>query len=90
VLYSKKAYAVWRGTLCYILHMDKTNKKNTNRELQEQLRKAWDELDYAHIWLMASEWDEETDLDDKIVSAQNKARAYLELVDRISWTMRKR
>jgi hypothetical protein len=70
--------------------MNKTNKKNTNRDLQEQLRKAWDELDYAHIWLMASEWDEETDLDDKIISAQNKARAYLELVDRIAWTMRKK
>jgi len=70
--------------------MNNTNKKNTNRELQEQLRKAWDDLDYAHIWLMASEWDEETSLDDKIASAQQKARAYLELVDRIAWTMRKR
>jgi hypothetical protein len=70
--------------------MNNTNKKNTNRELQEQLRKAWDDLDYAHIWLMASEWDEETDIDDKIASAQHKARAYLEIVDRIAWTMRKK
>ena len=64
-------------------------KPNPYRELQEQLRKAWDELDYAHLWLTASEWDEQTNLDDKLNSAQQKARAYLELVDRISWTMRK-
>jgi hypothetical protein len=72
--------------LCYIYHMEKPN---PYRELQEQLRKAWDELDYAHLWLTASEWDEQTNLDDKLNSAQQKARAYLELVDRISWTMRK-
>ena len=66
------------------------NKKSTNnRDLQEQLRKAWDDLDYAHLWLMASEWDEKTEIFDKVAVAQQKARAYLELVDRIAWTMRK-
>ncbi len=69
---------------------NKNSNPNLNRELQEQLRKAWDDLDYAHLWLMASEWHEQTSLDDKLASAQQKARAYLELVDRISWTMRKR
>ncbi|MEO8285835.1 MAG: hypothetical protein ABI670_05330 [Chloroflexota bacterium] len=66
--------------------MDKTNPYS---QLQEELRKAWDELDYAHLWLTASEWDENTSMDDKLNSAQQKARRYLELVDRISWTMRK-
>ena len=75
-----------REAMCYIYRMEKTNPYT---ELQEQLRKAWDELDYAHLWLTASEWDEYTNLDDKLNSAQQKARAYLELVDRISWTMRK-
>jgi len=64
-------------------------KTNPYTELQTQLRKAWDDLDYAHLWLTATEWDEDTNLDDKLNSAQQKARAYLELVDRISWTMRK-
>lgn len=58
-------------------------------DLQDQLRKAWEDLEYAHLWLTASEWTEQTNLDDKLKSAQHKARAYLELVDRISWTMRK-
>jgi len=70
--------------------MDKhIDKKEIYRDLQEQLRKAWDELDYAHLWLNAGDWDEDTDIDDKIKSAQQKGRAYLELVNRISWTMRK-
>ena len=64
-------------------------KPNPYADLQAQLRKAWDELDYAHLWLTATEWDEETNLDDKLSTAQQKARAYLELVDRIRWTMRK-
>jgi hypothetical protein len=59
------------------------------RKLQEDLRHAWEQLEYTHLWLMASEWDEETDLDDKLADAQVKARAYTELVDRIAWTMRK-
>jgi len=65
------------------------NNKISYNELQDELRKAWDDLDYAHLWLMASEWNDETNLNDKLKSAQNKARAYLELVDRIGWMMRK-
>lgn len=65
------------------------DKKTDYHDLQNQLKKAWDDLDYAHLWLTASEWDEGTNLDDKLKSAQQKARVYLELVDRISWMMRK-
>ena len=58
-------------------------------KLQADLRRAWEELEYTHLWLTASEWDEATDIDDKLADAQVKARAYLELVDRIRWMMRK-
>jgi hypothetical protein len=58
-------------------------------QLQEDLRRAWEELEYAHLWLTASDWDDETDIDDKLASARVKARQYLEIVDRISWTMRR-
>jgi hypothetical protein len=57
--------------------------------LQDELRRAWEELEYAHLWLTASDWDDETDIDDKLASARVKARQYLELVDRLSWTMRR-
>lgn len=59
------------------------------QQLQDDLRRAWEELEYAHLWLTASEWDDNTDLDDKLISARIKARNYLELVDRLSWTMRR-
>lgn len=58
-------------------------------KLQEDLRRAWEQLEYTHLWLTASDWDDETDLDDKLADAQVKARTYLELVDRLAWTMRR-
>ena len=58
-------------------------------QLQDELRRAWEELEYAHLWLTASDWDDETDIDDKLSSARIKARQYLEIVDRLSWTMRR-
>jgi len=75
------------GWVCYICLMD--DKNEMLRGLQEDLRRAWEELDYAHLWLTASEWDEATDIDDKLNTGQQKARAYLELLNRISWVMRK-
>jgi hypothetical protein len=57
--------------------------------LQDSLRLAWEELEYAHMWLIASEWDSRTSMNDKLSSAQQKAHAYTQLVDRIAWTMRK-
>jgi hypothetical protein len=59
------------------------------KQLQDDLRHAWEELEYAHLWLTASEWGRETDIDDKLAAAQVKARVYLELVDRVSWMMRR-
>ena len=57
--------------------------------LQSDLRRAWEELEYAHLWLTASEWDATTSINDKLITAQQKARAYNELVDRIAWMMRR-
>jgi hypothetical protein len=57
--------------------------------LQNDLRRAWEELEYAHLWLTASEWDATTSINDKLNTAQQKARAYSELVDRIAWMMRR-
>jgi len=57
--------------------------------LQDALRRAWEELEYAHMWLIASEWDSRTSMNDKLSSAQQKAHAYTQLVDRIAWTMRR-
>jgi hypothetical protein len=57
--------------------------------LEDELRRAWEELEYAHLWLTASEWDTTTNINDKLNTAQQKARAYTELVDRIAWTLRK-
>ena len=74
--------------MCYSWGMDR-EKNELYRDLQEDLRKAWDELDYAHLWLTASEWGESTNIDDKLTTGQQKARAYLELLNRISWAMRK-
>jgi hypothetical protein len=57
--------------------------------LQSALRHAWEELEYAHLWLTASDWDATTKINDKLNTAQQKARAYNELVDRIAWMMRR-
>ena len=57
--------------------------------LQHDLRRAWEELEYAHLWLTASDWDAQTSINDKLNTAQQKARAYTELVDRIAWIMRR-
>jgi hypothetical protein len=57
--------------------------------LQDDLRHAWEELEYAHLWLTASEWDAQTSMNDKLATAQQKAHAYTQLVDRIAWTLRK-
>lgn len=59
------------------------------KKLQDDLRRAWEELEYSHLWLTGSDWDDETDIDDKLATAQVKARAYLEIVDRLSWMMRR-
>jgi hypothetical protein len=59
------------------------------RQLQDDLRRAWEELEYAHLWLTASDWDDDTNIDDKLSTARVKARAYQELVDRLSWMMRR-
>jgi hypothetical protein len=59
------------------------------RQLQNDLRRAWEELEYAHLWLTASDWDDDTNIDDKLSTARVKARAYQELVDRLSWMMRR-
>lgn len=58
-------------------------------QLQSDLRRAWEDLEYEHLWLTASEWDDDTNLDDKLQSARIKARTYLEIVERIGWTMRR-
>lgn len=58
-------------------------------KLQDDLRHAWEQLEYTHLWLTASDWNELTNIDDKLADAQVKARAYLELVDRLAWMMRR-
>ena len=68
--------------------MDEYNREHYRR-LQEEIRRAWEDLEYAHTWLVASDWDEDTSIDDKLASAQNKARVYTELVDRAAWTLRR-
>jgi hypothetical protein len=65
--------------------MDDINYTN----LQNELRRAWEQLEYTHLWLTGSDWDKDTDIDDKLADAQVKARAYLELVDRLAWMMRR-
>ena len=57
--------------------------------LQHDLRRAWEELEYAHLRLTASEWDAQTNINDKLITAQQKARSYTELVDRLAWMIRR-
>lgn len=57
-------------------------------QLQDELRTAWEELEYAHLWLNGSTWTEDLNLDDQLLAARLKARNYLELVDRLSWMLR--
>jgi hypothetical protein len=59
------------------------------KKLQDELRQTWEQLEYAHLWLTASDWTDETNIDDKLTTAQVRARAYLEIVDRLAWTMRR-
>jgi hypothetical protein len=54
--------------------MDEYNREHYRR-LQNDIRRAWEDLEYAHTWLVASDWDEDTSIDDKLATAQNKARA---------------
>jgi hypothetical protein len=58
-------------------------------KLQDELRRAYEQLEYAHLWLVASDWTDETNIDDKLSTAQVRARAYLEIVDRLAWMMRR-
>jgi hypothetical protein len=57
--------------------------------LQNDLRRAWEDMEYAHLWLTAFDWDASTNINDKLTAAQQKARQYTELVDRIAWSMRR-
>ena len=56
---------------------------------QDEPRHASEQLEYAHLWLVASDWTDETNIDDKLSTAQVRARAYLEIVDRLAWMMRR-
>ncbi len=58
-------------------------------QLQDELKTAWEDLEYAHLWLNGSTWDEDINLDEQLLAARLKARNYLELVDRLSWTIRR-
>jgi hypothetical protein len=58
-------------------------------QLQEELRTAWEELEYTHLWLNGSTWDENINLDEQLLASRLKARNYLELVDRLSWMIRR-
>ena len=58
-------------------------------QLQNELRTAWEDLEYAHLWLNGSTWTEDINLNDQLLAARLKARSYLELVERLSWMLRR-
>ncbi len=59
-------------------------------QLQDELKAAWEDLEYTHLWLNGSTWHEDMNLDEQLLAARLKARNYLEIVDRLSWTIRRR
>ncbi|MEO5951136.1 MAG: hypothetical protein ABIQ44_01590 [Chloroflexia bacterium] len=58
-------------------------------QLQDELRKDWEDLEYAHLWLNGSTWTEDINLNEQLLAARLKARSYLELVERLSWMLRR-